>query len=134
MCASIFKVFNSDDIISSRTLLHEAIPITGSIISGTYNDLNIKNYSHGMWQSVFDFPIASSSANHMFDITFGYSANSELSGASVPENNKKINIFYMDFQVLRCVVIAYCYRLFPITGNIDLSVVPPRYFCYVFGG
>ena len=49
----------------------KAIPITGTITTGTYNDLNIKNYSHGMFQSVYDYPYLSSSANHIFDITAG---------------------------------------------------------------
>ncbi len=80
--ASTFKNFLNNDIASTRTLLHEAIPITGSIISGTYretsggtddNETNIKNYSHGHFQSVFDYPHLSSSANHIFDITMGYS-------------------------------------------------------------
>ena len=45
--ASTFKILNDDDIVSTRTLLHEAIPLTGTIISGsTYSDNNIKNYSH----------------------------------------------------------------------------------------
>jgi hypothetical protein len=34
--ASTFKTFLNDDIATTRTLLHEAIPITGSIIYGTY--------------------------------------------------------------------------------------------------
>ena len=50
------------DVTTTRTLLHEVIPITGAIISGgagdgalaTYNNENIKNYTHGMFQSVYD--------------------------------------------------------------------------------
>ena len=68
----------STDVVSSRTILHEAIPLTGTIISGTYgtfpNEDNIKNFTHGMFQSVYDYPYLSSSANHIFDITIGYSA------------------------------------------------------------
>ncbi|HCT51699.1 MAG TPA: hypothetical protein DF712_04495, partial [Balneola sp.] len=68
------------DVATTRTLLHEVIPLTGSIVSGTYgvfpNDENIKNYSHGMFQSVYDYPFLSSSANHIFDITVGYSSTS----------------------------------------------------------
>ena len=33
------------DITNTRTFLHEVIPITGSIVSGTYADENIKNYN-----------------------------------------------------------------------------------------
>ena len=53
--ATTFKTITADDNITSRTLLHEHIPITGSIVSGTYNDENIKTYAHGMFQSVFDY-------------------------------------------------------------------------------
>ena len=44
--ATTFKNFLSNDIANTRTLLHEAIPITGSIVSGTYaGDGNIKTFS-----------------------------------------------------------------------------------------
>ena len=78
--ASTFKTFVSDDIANTRTLLHEAIPITGSIVNGvTYDETtpaatNIKTYGHGMFQSVYDYPYQSSSANHIFDMTFGHDA------------------------------------------------------------
>ena len=45
--ATTFKTLTNNDVTSTRTLLHEAIPITGTIVSGTYaDDGNIKNYSH----------------------------------------------------------------------------------------
>ena len=95
--ASTFKDIKPSDRASTRTLLHEAIPLTGTIVSGTYgtfpNGGNIKNYSHGMFQSVYDYPYLSSSANHIFDITAGYSSDSSLSGAANAQNSKKINIY-----------------------------------------
>ena len=99
--ATTFKTFLSNDITTTRTLLHEAIPLTGSITSGTYADLNIKNYGHGIFQSVYDYPYLSSSANHIFDITCGYSANSGLSGSSARNQQvKKINIYNQMAQML----------------------------------
>ena len=98
--ASTFKTFGPDDQAVTTTNLHEAIPITGTIVSGTYSDNNIKNYSHGMFQSVYDYPYLSSSANHIFDITAGYSANSSLSGAASTQNAKKINIYNQFAKVL----------------------------------
>ena len=80
--ATIYKTFTNADKANTRTLLHEAIPITGTIPSGTYSDNNIKNYSHGMFQSVYDYPYLSSSANHIYDITVGYAANSALSSSA----------------------------------------------------
>ena len=78
--ATVYKSFLNDDVTNTRTLLHEAIPLTGSIISGSiYEEENIKNYSHGRFQSVYDYPVLSSSANHVLDLTVGVSANSSLS-------------------------------------------------------
>ena len=74
--ATTFKSLLNSDIANTRTLLHEAIPITGTIVSGTYDDENIKTFAHGMFEAVFDYPFLSSSANHVFDISAGYSARS----------------------------------------------------------
>ena len=102
--ASSFKTLTANDIVSTRNLLHESIPITGTIISGTYgtypNGNNIKNYSHGMFQSVYDYPYLSSSANHIFDLTAGYAATSSLSSSTAAQNAKKINIYNEMAQVL----------------------------------
>tara|TARA_R110002072_G_scaffold250945_2_gene409693 strand:- start:318 stop:1382 length:1065 start_codon:yes stop_codon:yes gene_type:complete len=98
--ATTFKNFASNDKINTRTLLHEAIPITGTIPSGTYGDNNVKNYSHGMFQSVYDYPFLSSSANHIFDITVGYSAHSLCSSSAAVQNSKKINIYNQMAQML----------------------------------
>ncbi len=57
--ARSFKQLLGDDVKNTRTLLHESIPITGTISSGTYDDNNIKNFSHGMFPSVYDYPYLS---------------------------------------------------------------------------
>tara|TARA_Y100001938_G_scaffold147881_1_gene230132 strand:+ start:110 stop:1294 length:1185 start_codon:yes stop_codon:yes gene_type:complete len=92
--ARIFKTLTAADATTTKTLLHEAIPLTGAIInSGTYANNNIKNYSHGMFQSVFDYPFLSSSANHIFDITLGYGAGSAFSASTNVQHSKKTNIY-----------------------------------------
>ena len=100
---SIFKELGTQDSVSTKTLLHEAIPITGTILSGTYvigataTEENIKNYAHGMFQSIFDYPFLSSSANHIFDISVGTSAN----GLTVTNQAaKKDNVYNQMAQVL----------------------------------
>ena len=98
--ATTFKTLNSSDVVSTKTLLHEAIPITGTIVSGTYADDNIQNYAHGIFQSVYDYPYLSSSANHIFDLTLGFRSTSGLSGSSTVQNAKKINIYNEMAQVL----------------------------------
>ena len=103
--ATTFKELNPADITSTRTLLHEAIPVTGTIISGTYADNNIKTFAHGMFQSVYDYPYLSSSANHIFDITAGFSTGSTSMSASAAAGagvqiSKKVNIYNQMAQVL----------------------------------
>lgn len=99
---SIFKPITSEDKVSTKTLLHEAIPITGTIVAHTYgtfpNEGNVQNFTHGMFQSVHDYPYLSSSANHIFDITIGTSANSNLSVTS--QESKKDNIYNQMAQIL----------------------------------
>ena len=93
----------TDDIISTKTLLHEAIPMTGAIYkfeTGSYVEENIKNFSHGQFQSVYDYPYLSSSANHIFDLSVGFDEASEFSGSNTIQNAKKINMYNSMAQVL----------------------------------
>tara|TARA_Y100001972_G_C7656527_1_gene330647 strand:- start:49 stop:1122 length:1074 start_codon:yes stop_codon:yes gene_type:complete len=94
-----FKPLNENDTVNTRTLLHEAIPLTGAIVSGTYGTDNIKTYSHGMFQSVYDYPYLSSSANHIFDITAGLHPDGTI-GSSDTQFSKKRNIYNQMAQVL----------------------------------
>ena len=105
--ATTFKTLLPGDVIDTRNRLHESIPITGTIVSGTYGPVgqerNIKDYSHGLSQSVFDYPFLSSSANHIFDLTMGYSSNSPISASNVAgykQQKSKINIYNQMAQVL----------------------------------
>ena len=119
--ANTFKTFLPEDIANTRTLLHEAIPITGTIVSGTYGDANIKTYAHGMFESVYDYPFLSSSANHIFDITWGYSSNSPQSGSTGGhvQNAKKINMYNQMALVLNEMDISGNIRDFDRDGQID---------------
>ena len=105
--ATTYKTLTNNDVVSTRTLLHEAIPVTGSIVSGSYSENNIKNYAHGMFQSTYDYPYLSSSANHIFDVTCGYSTlapgyteGSTLSASTNTQNAKKVNVYNQMAQVL----------------------------------
>jgi len=116
--ATTFKTFLNNDIATTRTLLHEAIPVTGTIVSGTYADNNIKNYSHGIFQSVYDYPYLSSSANHIFDITVGFSTGSDFSSDTDTQLNKKRNIYDQMAQVLVPYDISGNVRPFDQDGNL----------------
>lgn len=147
--ATSFKTLTQNDKTLTRTLLHESIPITGTILSGTYatassehnvgRGLNIKTFSHGMFQSVYDYPYASSSANHIFDITFGCStatgasdggvgtvgasgAGHSCSGSSTVQVAKKVNIYTQMAQILAGYDTGSNVRRFDIDG--DLSSGP----------
>ena len=115
--ASTFKTLLGDDIVNTRTMLHEAIPITGTISSGTYADNNIKTFSHGMFESTYDYPYLSSSANHIFDVTFGYSSNASSSAAT--QNAKKLNIYNSMAQVLMGYDVSGSIRKFDSDGTLD---------------
>ncbi len=94
----------NNDVTTTKTLLHEALPLTGTIISGTYgtfrSENNVKNYTHGMFQSVYDYPYLSSSANHIFDVTVGYAGLSVCSASTSTQNAKKINNYTEFAQTL----------------------------------
>ena len=122
--ASTFKTLLNNDVVSTRTMLHEAIPLTGTIVSGTYSDNNIKNFAHGMFQSVYDYPYLSSSANHIFDITVGFSSTTSLSASSPtsvlnPQQAKKINIYNQMAQVLVGYDVTGNVRQFDQDGNLS---------------
>ena len=134
--ATTFKNFLNNDSTQTRSLLHEAIPITGTIVSGTYitnTETYIKNFSHGMFQSVYDYPYLSSSANHIFDLTAGMAAASALSqsttagGAEAVQQAKKINIYNQMAQVLMGNSVDGSIRDFDrdgdLTGGVNLNEV-----------
>ena len=90
MATSVYKTILDSDKAATRTLLHEYIPITGTLVSGTYggdtitlgSEPHIQTYAHGMFQSVYDYPYLSSSANHIMDVSVGISSDSQISGAA----------------------------------------------------
>ena len=112
-----FKPLNENDSVNTRTLLHEAIPLTGTIVSGTYSDQNIKTYSHGMFESVYDYPYPSSSANHIFDITVGMHPDGTIAEAD-NQYSKKRNIYNQMAQVLVGYDVTGSIQKFDEDGNL----------------
>jgi hypothetical protein len=105
--ASTYKTFLNDDVVTTRTLLHEAIPITGSIVYGTYGDdsageTHVKKFAHAMFQSVYDYPYLSSSANHIFDIAYGHhtTATNATENTAHTYYSKRKNIYNQMAQIL----------------------------------
>ena len=124
--ATSFKDLTQDDRKVTRTLLHEAIPITGTLLSGTYatssagREVNIKTFEHGMFQSVYDYPFASSSANHIVDLTVGFStAGNSLSSSATSQVEKKVNIYNQMAQILAGYDTGSNIRRFDQDGTLD---------------
>lgn len=97
--ATMFKQLTNEDVVHTKGLLYEAVPLTGTLISGSYSGTNIKNPAHGMYQEVWDYNYASSSANHLFDITLGYASGSPRQNTADTLYDKKRNIYDQMAQV-----------------------------------
>lgn len=99
----IYKTITADQVQSVKESIYEAIPITGTLLSGTYgtwpNDTNVLKFtaSHGLFESVYDYPYASSSANHIMDITFGLRSGSLT---PVVQSTEKYRIYTQMAQTL----------------------------------
>ena len=118
MANTFFKSFSDADRTTSRTLLHEAIPITGSLVSGTYDsNNNIKSFSHGMFKSIYDYPYLSSSANHIFDVSYGYSVSSSFHNVANTQHSKKLNMYNQMAQILAGFDTNGNVRIFDADGN-----------------
>ena len=122
-----FKPLNENDTVNTRTLLHEAIPITGSIISGSYKSgtppneepTNVKFYSHGMFNTVYDYNYLSSSANHIFDVTCGVSATAAKAfDPATGMELKKRNIYGQMAQLLMGYDLTGSIQLFDEDGDL----------------
>jgi hypothetical protein len=130
---STIKKLQTEDVASTRTLLHETIPVTGSLLSGTYGTTsdvrgsNIKTFDHGMFQAVYDYPYLSSSANHIFDITYGvYEDSSAYPSTLASGTTDKHNIYHEMAQMLYGFDVTASIEPFKISGSYDSAgtVIP----------
>jgi hypothetical protein len=121
--ATTYKEFFGNDKTTTTTLLHENIPITGSLVSGTYSDNNIQNFTHKRFQSVYDYPYLSSSANHILDISVGISAQSAISGATSGHNDiaEKRQMYNLMAQTLSGYDTTGSIKRFDRDGNTDTT-------------
>ena len=74
-----------------------------------------------MYEAVYDYPYLSSSANHIFDITVGYSTGSTYAAAASEQNTKKINIYNQMAQVLVGYDVSGSIREFDFSGSASPS-------------
>ncbi len=120
---------------NTKDFVFETVAITGSVISGTYPDIgfggtvsnsNLKNATSGLYQTVFDYPHLSQSANQLFDITFGirdggqFSTDESGSAALISGSQDKINIY----NQMAAVMLGYdqtgSVRVFDVSGNFNV--------------
>jgi len=134
--AKTFKPLHNDDIATTRTLLHEAIPVTGGIVTGALYDevdaavTNVKNYDHEMFQSVYDYTHTKSASNHILDITVGINAASLLNNGISDLSVEKKQIIYNEFaQILAGHDISGNINSFDADG--DLTSGSKHNECYV---
>ena len=126
---STLKALKNEEVKTTKVLLHETIPVTGSLVSGTYgttSDIrgeNIKTYDHGMFQSVYDYPYLSSSANQIFDITYGVYENSAAYPSTLASGSTdKHNIYHEMAQVLYGYDVTASIEPFRLSGSYDETV------------
>tara|TARA_R110000824_G_scaffold83385_3_gene208852 strand:- start:6364 stop:7452 length:1089 start_codon:yes stop_codon:yes gene_type:complete len=127
------KPLTKDDVTINKTLLHENIPVTGSVISGTYNAENLKTYSAGLFTSIYDYPYLSSSANHLFDVTVGtdtdaFLALGEVTGLSPAPaaissgSTDKQNIYSQMGQLLVGYDVTGSIEKFRVSSSYDTTI------------
>lgn len=117
--STVYKTLNENDVTVIRNQIYEAIPITASLVgSGTYSNNNIENFSHGLFQKVYDYPYLSSSANQIFDLTVGYSNNSALSSSSNYQNKQKIQMYNQMAKLLVGLDHTGSIREFDVDGDL----------------
>ena len=106
----------------------EQISITGSVISGTYPEpgvagSNIKDATTGMFQSVYDYPHLSQSAQVAFDITYGVRTGGEFAASVVSGTARDTQAKFNIYDQMAALMLGYdqtgSVRVFDVSGNFD---------------
>lgn len=100
---STYKDLSSNDVTTSVNQLNQVIDILGNFISGTTEN-SVQTYNQlgtsGTFQTVYDQDITSVTANKVFDMTFGQSSNSNLTGTGALDLEVKQDIYRQFAQQL----------------------------------
>ena len=77
-----FKNLAASDVANTRSILHEALAIPDGVVWGIYGaypvESNVQNLYSEMAQQVYDYSITNAAANHIFDISLGVHADSDI--------------------------------------------------------
>ena len=106
----------------------EQISVTGSVISGTYPEpgvagSNIKDATTGMFQTVYDYPHLSQSAQVAFDITYGVRTGGEFAASVVAGTARDTQAKFNIYDQMAALMLGYdqtgSVRVFDVSGNFD---------------
>ena len=92
---STFKQIPEEDVIVTVTELNQIVDVLGNTISGSGNTVQTFNQlgTSGTFQTVYDADITSITANKIFDITYGQSIYSKLTGTATKDLEVKQEIY-----------------------------------------
>ena len=114
--------------VVSKDYVGETISITGSIVSGTYPEpsstlSNIKRPRSRMYQSVFDYPHLSQSANQLFDITWGVRSGGQFAANVVTGTEYDSQAKFNVYNQMAALILGYdqtgSVRVFDVSGNFN---------------
>lgn len=99
---STFKDISEEDVIVSTSELNQVIDVLGNFISGNQNTVQTFDQlgASGTFQTIYDQNITSITANKVFDITYGQSIDSKLTGSLVADLEPKRDIYRQFAQQL----------------------------------
>lgn len=116
------------ETISRPDYIRETLSVTGTVVSGTYPEpgvagSNIYQPSSGMYQTVYDYPHLSQSANQLFDITWGVRTGgtfaSNVVTGTATDSQAKFNIY----NQMAALILGYdqtgSVRVFDVSGNFN---------------
>ena len=99
---STFKDISEEDVIISTSELNQVIDVLGNFISGNQNTVQKFDQlgASGTFQTIYDQNILSITANKVFDITYGQSSDSKLTGSLTADLEPKQDIYKQFAQQL----------------------------------
>ncbi len=99
---STFKDISEENVIVSTSELNQVIDVLGNFVSGNQNTVQSFDQlgASGTFQTIYDQNITSITANKVFDITYGQSLDSKLTGSLTKDLEPKQDIYKQFAQQL----------------------------------
>lgn len=99
---STYKDISEEDVIISTSELNQVIDVLGNFLSGNQNTVQTFDQlgASGTFQTIYDQNITSITANKVFDMTYGQSIDSRLTGSLTADLEPKRDIYRQFAQTL----------------------------------